>query len=166
MSYRCEICADVSPPGQPLLRHVVERHRPQTPWGAAGTEIAKEVAVCARCAKDLQIAHIDDLVNNRWLTKRSRLILERTERQQRLQRRKELERTQRPSLLRKTKVPTPASIQAVRVLGPVLLGRSVQITERINPLNSNKTKEIENHATSKQNDTHDNDSTPKTGPLS
>ena len=55
MSYRCEICADVAPPGQPMIRHVVERHRPQTPWGGAGTEIAKEIAVCSACARDLRM---------------------------------------------------------------------------------------------------------------
>ena len=54
--YRCEICANVSQPRQPMLRHVVERQRPQ------GTEIARELAVCIRCHAELKTRGLPGLI--------------------------------------------------------------------------------------------------------
>jgi hypothetical protein len=47
--YRCNLCGDLSEPGQALRTHVVERPSPKHP----GSEIACEIAICAHCNEEL-----------------------------------------------------------------------------------------------------------------
>lgn len=56
MCYRCEVCHEVSRPKQQQLRYAVLRPRPVTPWNLVpGTEVAREVAVCPTCHRDLTV---------------------------------------------------------------------------------------------------------------
>lgn len=59
MCYRCEVCLEVSKPRQQMLRHVVTRPRPVTPWNQVpGTEVAREVPVCPTCHRDLTVGPV------------------------------------------------------------------------------------------------------------
>lgn len=56
MSYRCETCQAVIPPGTPMCRHVVYRTALRGPHALAQSsvrEIARELAVCAKCGDAL-----------------------------------------------------------------------------------------------------------------
>ena len=57
MSYRCEVCEKVVPPGTPCIRHVQHRK-----WvDAAGRErndVLREVKVCGGCKRRLEKAEL------------------------------------------------------------------------------------------------------------
>lgn len=85
MSYRCQVCLDVSQPGHDMLRHVISR-----PRCTSGEEIAREVAVCRKCHKELQTGillshadHFDDLWDSHSVTRLLRPRQERRERKER-----------------------------------------------------------------------------------
>lgn len=50
MSYRCEFCGDVVPPGKPAIKVVTKiRHRGANGYEWKGTEIAEEKNSCETC---------------------------------------------------------------------------------------------------------------------
>ena len=76
--YRCQICLNISQPGQDMLRHVIER-----PRRSCGTEIAREVAVCRKCHRELQTELFNDLWDSHSVTRRLRPRQEKRERRER-----------------------------------------------------------------------------------
>ena len=114
--YRCEVCYDVSPPRQLMLRHVVLRDRPITDRNSdAGTEIAREVSVCAACHRDLtvdpvmksrRLMTLEDLTAAHAFTRVERLNKERQTRAAR--------RTAKSELLQQTGTSTVSSAKMRR----------------------------------------------------
>lgn len=74
--YKCEICHDVSKPGQPVIRHTVYRERPKS----SGLEIAREVSVCSRCSADLERIPLNRLIVERASERTGRLEWKRSQR--------------------------------------------------------------------------------------
>ena len=101
--YRCQICLNISQPGQDMLRHVIER-----PRRSCGTEIAREVAVCRKCHKELQtgilLSHAD-CFNDLWESHSvTRLLRPRQEKRERKDRLRTAEEAARLDKLRAARV--------------------------------------------------------------
>lgn len=133
--YRCEICYDVSPPGQPLLRHVVYRPQKKSPWNPnPGLEVEREVAVCTECLHDLKKEYLSDLIVAHTFTRVARIERVRQRKAKRKREENEQLRQAREPLFRRsviteangeTKKEPVLMEQPVTVSPARVLGRSV-----------------------------------------
>ena len=91
--YRCQICLDVSKPGQAMVRHVEYRDRPATPWNPkSGLEVACETPVCQSCFLALQSGSLQYGVAGLMASQESARTLRREEKSRRRAERKAAER--------------------------------------------------------------------------
>ena len=150
--YRCEVCYDVSQPGQPQLRHVIQRQRPKTPFNSgAGTEIAREVCVCRHCQSMLSGSTTYQQVYRAHRKMRaSRMDEEKREKRKRRLFRKEAERMPRKYLdtfvARHLENEEERSASSLTIESEIIIAPARMIGRVVTPETNHHAQQEPNHA--------------------